>query len=79
MGELAHFEKILESTLTMIVFTEKIAEKFLLFLAVSPRNRQFTVCLFLPEARIFFFFTLTVQCKYIQFNPFIGGARWPGG
>ena len=34
---------------------ENFAEKFLLFLAVSPRNKQFTVCLFLPEARNLFF------------------------
>ena len=55
----------------MIDFAEKsreksrrkcFAEKFLLFLAVSPRNRQFTICLFLPEARNLFCFFLYVDC-----------------
>ena len=48
----------------MIVFTEKRREKLprnaekFLFLAVSPQNRQFTVCFFLPEARNLFVFSL---------------------
>ena len=69
----------------MIVFAEKLggksprnAEKFLLVLAVSLRNRQSTVGLFLPEARFLFlffffffgggggFFTLTVYA-HIQY------------
>ena len=63
----------------MIVFEEKFAEKLslttnkfcreiLFFLAVSPRNRQFTVCLFVPEERNMFVFFFYADCKNICYK-----------